>query len=363
MNNMVDYVRAYQDSFAERPLTEVDSLVLSELAYLRYETFGLAKDAARRMALWQLSLDDYKDALYKHIFSKTQLREMVEAITTSRRFRQLVVLRHVNEVDESLDKQFSATTYQLDNDMLYVAFRGTDTSMAGWKENLNMAYMQMIPSQRDAVEYLNAIANDYGGSLYVGGHSKGGNLAVFAAACCTPATQSRIAAVYDHDGPGFQREFLTLGGYRSIKQRIFRTVPEKSVVGLLLNHDAPTKVVDSKEHGVLQHSAMSWVICDNKFSTKDSVTKDAQAFAECLNSWMETLTMQERKAIVEVLIQILSASSPIALYEIFYSILRETPMDTGKLSHTVDPKDRQLLVEKVKELSKMMMETRKRLKV
>lgn len=359
MKNMVDYVRSAHEPFSDAPFSKVDSLVLSELAYLRYEACGLADEPARQLTLKRLSREGLHLALFAHIHTKTQLWELVRAVGASPRFSSLIASHYAAQTDIGEGKQFSATTYLFEKEGLYIAFRGTDTSMAGWKENLNMAYMPVVPSQQAAVDYLDAIARKHSGPLYVGGHSKGGNLAVYAAAHCDSNIQDRIVAVYNHDGPGFHRELFQQPGYHRVKGRISRTVPEESVIGLLLGHDVPYKVIASKERGILQHSAMSWVIHDGLFFTRECVDQEALGFAACLNDWLDSLDLAERKTIVNILFQIISTSSPLTLYEIFRAIVRKTPLSNIEMSH-VAPEARQLLAEKAYGLQTMLADVREK---
>lgn len=184
---------------------------------------------------------------------------MFQVVAESKRFGSIILDNYVNTTEPDMEKQFSAITYHLSDFLHYVAYRGTDASLVGWKENFNLSFSKNVPSQRAAVEYIEQIASGCSGSILAGGHSKGGNLAVYAAVMAKEETSQRLLAVYNHDGPGYLPEVFALEAFQAISNRIHKTVPQTAIVGLLLEHECYT-VVASNSFAFKQHGPFSWVV-------------------------------------------------------------------------------------------------------
>lgn len=348
MNNIISYAKTFHHSFDEKPFSQVDSLVLSQLAYLRFEHCGLDKPN-RFLQLGSLAAELRNQRLIENAASKSMMQEFMYALATNPRFRWLMAGHYTSNTDVQEDKQFSATTFMFEDGTIYVAFRGTDGTVVGWRENFNMTFMPVIPSQQAAAAYLESIAGMYAGTVYVGGHSKGGNLAVYAAACCSPHTQARIPVVFSHDGPGFQKEFFDEPGYSQIQSRIQKTVPESAIIGMLLQHQEPYMIIESTEHGIFQHKPFSWVVNHGQFSVKESISKSAQTITTSFNSLAETLDASQRKLIVDALFKVVSATTATTLRSLIYETLRNAPTVIKAISG-IDPETKQLLAEKLSAL-------------
>jgi hypothetical protein len=172
-----------------------------------------------------------------------------------------------------------------------------------------MSFMQPVPAQIEAKEYLEYIAEHTHGNIYVGGHSKGGNLAVYAAVKANKATKSRIAAVYNNDGPGFDSDFISGEDYKEIKDRIYTYVPQSSVVGMLLEHEESYTVVKSRQSGIMQHNGLSWEAMGNSFVKLDSVSEDSKVIDTSMKEWLSSMTPEEREGVVDALYDALSATN------------------------------------------------------
>ena len=258
MANMFDYLTWRGDlTLSQSPFQDVDSLILSTLAYVFFdgilsesmeETVTIAQAAelyfARPQEVWKSRVEEDWELL-KHL-------------AESERFSKMELCGYVNKLDFAAEKQFSALTILTGDGMAFVAFRGTDSSSVGWKEDFNMSFMDTVPSQQEAGIYLCRAAEYFSGKLRVGGHSKGGNLAVFAAAMCPEKVQERIVAVYNHDGPGFREGMLQREGYRAMLPRVQTFVPQSSVIGMLLEHEEEYVVIRSSQKGIMQHDPYSF---------------------------------------------------------------------------------------------------------
>lgn len=195
---------------------------------------------------------------------QAQMKQQLFLMAASPRFRDLLIYDHVAAFDETLDMQFAATTFVCPGRFAYVGFRGTDTTLTGWREDFNMAYTVPVPAQDLAARYVEAVAADsrLPRDLLLGGHSKGGNLAEYAALTATPTVQGRIAHLYNHDGPGFMPGTFSAADYAPLVGRMTKQVPEDSMVGILMESAMPTATVKATGRGFEQHSVYRWEVAD-----------------------------------------------------------------------------------------------------
>jgi hypothetical protein len=228
----------------------------------------------------------------------------------SERFARTRVTGHVNIVKSNPQIQFSATTFLLGDDTCFIAFRGSDDTLVAWKENFNMSFMSPVPAQVKAVEYLERAARAYPDrKIYLGGHSKGGNLAVFAATKCSDNVKGRIEAVYSNDGPGFTRKFINSAAYKSVKSKIHTLVPQSSIIGMLLEHEEDYEVVSSTQTGLYQHNALSWEVKGKAFVHLDSITEESKKIDRTLKIWLSEMGAERRRRITDTVYELLSSSS------------------------------------------------------
>lgn len=239
---------------------------------------------------------------------------------------------HANTYANSSIENRSQTTPNLacdtDNSFAYIGFRGTDTSVTGWRENFNMAFTSPVPAQEQAIRYLESIAPYLPKRLFIGGHSKGANLALYAALKASPEIQQRIERVYVHDGPGFKEGAISEEEWRRLEGRIHRSLPQESVVGLLMNCPVPYKVVNAQEHGLDQHSPFTWEVNDeyNDFSYAEKLSDGAQFFDAVFNKWLAQYSDSEAAAIVDALFRAIEAAGVTNASEIFFGGLKTIPL-------------------------------------
>lgn len=310
MATVLDYVKEYgKYSFREKPMTEVDSLALCQLSYLKYD--GLVPQVnENRKSVTLKSLaehQDYDKLFHDVVFPKAN-RELLEEMLAGRRFGNLKLNCYVNVVEKQWETQFSAVTYILDDGTVYVAYRGTDESIVGWKEDFNMAFLSPVPSQEYSVQYLNTVAGRLHRPFYVGGHSKGGNLAVYSAMKCDPRIQDRIIRVYDLDGPGFRPEMLEDGDYEMIAGRVVKILPHSSLVGMLFETDMRFQVVESKTFGLLQHDLLSWLVEGDALVRVNDIYERRKRMDNALNQWIFSLDEERVRTFVDTLYQVIEAS-------------------------------------------------------
>ncbi len=295
-SNLFDYLKKYQGvSFEEAPFNDVDSLAFSMFAYTLFD--GIVSNNKPVKLYEAVSKVDKNKIAKNDVFALARYKfalKMSKAI----RYKDLLLNNYVNIIDEVEETQFSALTIILDG-FDYITFRGTDETIIGWKEDFNMAFMSPIPAQNMAKDYINDRDNDK--MFYVGGHSKGGNLSIYAASMCDKSVQNKIINVYSFDGPGFNKEVLLSKGYKDIYNRIISYVPKGSIVGMLLNYHDDYFIVESKTIGILQHDSFSWKIQDNKFLLTDKLTLSSEITNEAIHSWFYSLNDEERKNLVNTI--------------------------------------------------------------
>ncbi len=305
-SSLFDYLNWRGDLLFESvPFCEVDSLILSLLAYIDFT--GFVDDQTRHEKKPPVFLTVTKDFLRAQngaipnmglIIPKETVTLLARSAKTAR-FGLIRPFAYVNKICDETQKQFCAISFLLGNGDVFVSYRGTDDTLVGWKENFNMSFMHPVPAQREAVEYLEAVAASTRGKIYLGGHSKGGNLAVYAAVKAKESTRERIAAVYNNDGPGFDREFIYADEYRAVRERINTFVPQSSVVGMLLEHEESYTVVKSRLTGVLQHNGFSWEVMGGSFIKLDAISEESKLIDRSMKSWLSEMSYEERATVVD----------------------------------------------------------------
>lgn len=316
MRNILAYVDEVQSSLVESPFNPVDSLVLSKLAYLDFCGFVVGLDGGKPTPIRALVDVQNADRLYENVPDGKNNRRLIAAFAGSARFRDTEMAFYVNHIDDDAEKQFSAITFLLPGDLAYVAFRGTDASFVGLKEDLNMAFISPVPSQTESVRYVNHVLDRLSCRLMTGGHSKGGNLAIYATALCNPYAQSRVERVFSHDGPGFSSAFLRSDGYQAMKDRIHKTLPQSSLVGMLLDSEEGYHVVRSNQIGIFQHNPLTWAVEGNDFQYVESIKRGAMRQSRIIRQWSDGQDEETRKVFVNALYQIIRASNAATYYDL-----------------------------------------------
>lgn len=322
-SSLYDYLNWRGDlPFDKIHVGEVDGLILSVLSYIDFTGFvSEDTDLSKKLPILLNVTRDYLRAQNGAVPNIGLLipKEIVALLARAAKTPRYGLIRpfaYVNRISDEEQKQFSAVCFALDNNDTFVSFRGTDDTLVGWKENFNMSFMSPVPAQKDAVEYLENVAAATNGRLYVGGHSKGGNLAVYAAVKAKESTKERIAAVYNNDGPGFDTDFVKCEDYRSIKGKIFTFVPQSSVVGMLLEHEESYTVVKSHSVGIFQHNGLSWEVLGNSFVKLDSITEDSKLIDRSIKALLKEMDANERELVAESLYDSLSSQGVKTLSDI-----------------------------------------------
>ena len=250
--NMVSYTKQYFGlDYDRKPFGEIDSLILSQVVYYNY--VGTAFDGPEFKISLADFLKEHPDGNMEWEMPLNEDEDLIRLLQMGGRHGNLRGCHYLAVKDDRAEKQFGALTFEIQEGLYYIAFRGTDNSVTGWKEDLNLSYQDVIPAQEDALAYGKKVMDQFDGDFYIGGHSKGGNLAVYTAMNLPEEKQKRIRAVYNHDGPGFAAHVYESEKYKRIRPLIYKTIPESSVVGLLWEEDENYKVVKTKAFGLSQH--------------------------------------------------------------------------------------------------------------
>lgn len=306
--NIVDYVESQMEDFETTKFNLVDSLVLSQFVYIHFNKVvpGLA-DYQESVRIGDLLKAEYIPHMLHNVRDAKSNHRLLLALGMSPRFRNIRMCFYSDSLNITEQKQFAAVTYLLDDETAYVAYRGTDSTIVGWKEDFNMAFISPVPAQQEGVSYLNAVAERFLHALMVGGHSKGGNIAVYSAMECHPIIQDRITCIYSHDGPGFKDEVFTSKKYACIKARIHKTLPQSSLFGMLLQHQEDYVVVESKQFWIMQHDPFSWVINKGEFQYTQGITGGAEHINTVINQWLSSLDDEKRELFITTLYSVIES--------------------------------------------------------
>lgn len=321
-SGLYDYLNWRGDlSFETVPPCEVDNLILSIISYIDFSGTVSDEFPQRKPAALLTATRNYlraQSGIIKNlglIIPRETITLLVRASKTAR-FGLARPFCYVNRICDKEEKQFSAVSFMLPGGSTFVAFRGTDDTLVGWKENFNMSFMHPVPAQEEAVQYLEYIAGHTEGNIYVGGHSKGGNLAVYAAVKASPVVKERIEAVYNNDGPGFDRDFIESEDYLAMRDRIHTLVPQSSVVGMMLEHEERYTVVKSTTTGLLQHNGLTWAVMGGSFIKLDAIDDRSRLIDSSLKAWLAEISAEDRERFVDELYEAVSATNAKTLSEL-----------------------------------------------
>ena len=355
MSNVIDLLRNDFSTFAQRKFNAVDALILCELSYINMPTYvpkycDNPKDISTVSINELLRIEDYS-SMFSSGSPKVDKfrRKLLLAVASSPRYRGIRVGEYLerfdeSNIDESLEQQFAGVTFDLSNcegidnpHTLVVAYRGTDSTLVGWKEDFNMAFRCPVPAQESAAEYLTSVAQRYSkrysnknffnklfarfskssvdlqnnnSNIIVVGHSKGGNMAAYAAMRLDATSQKLgdlVSKIYSMDGPGFASDVVDTSVFANVSSRIEKVVPQSAFIGLIMDTGVPYKVTVADSIGLMQHFGMYWQIKDGDFDYCDCVTPRALAVSKAANEWMMNLPFEERKRRIDSVYSIFSS--------------------------------------------------------
>lgn len=307
MASMLDYIAWRGDlSFSSSAPNEVDALIFSTLSYIPFR--GSVERNPEKPVLLRQAAREFFDIPDPEGYIRTQNDlELLKAAGESQRFGNIRIAEYRKIFIKERDTQFAAVTFLLDDGSIFISFRGTDNTLVGWKEDFSMCFRREIPSQKLAKQYLQDVLMDHSGPVRVSGHSKGGNVAVYAVSQSVPVIRERILEVYNQDGPGFSEEFLEDPGYRQILPILHTQVPQGSVIGMILNRAEPIAIVKSNQSGIMQHDPFSWEVQGNRLVAVDSLSGNSIFLQLTIKNWLLGMDMETRVRMVDMLFDLLTS--------------------------------------------------------
>ena len=318
MADLLDYLDWRGDiPFSTDPFNYVDALILAELAYVDFAGIVPGPENGDGAHPY-VSIDTVAQEFWKRhtpeeiersevLFRRAPL--LLKKLCSGVRFGGMYLAGYTNRISAQKNEQMAALVFYLEDGSAYAAFRGTDDTVIGWKEDFSFSFRKETSGQTSAAQYLSEV---FGKSdlqrIRVGGHSKGGNLAVYAGVRASYRTRRKILEIYNHDGPGFY-DLNGLGdAYEEMLPRIHSFVPETAVVGLLLEQVGEHNVVKSNNKGLMQHDAMSWEVLGPEFVTVTGVSDTSRMVNDILKNWLKEISNEERATFVDTVYKILDAS-------------------------------------------------------
>lgn len=308
-SSIFDYVMTQGNlSFQESEFNEVDALVLSVFAYLDFSSID-----AQEIVPFSEAIEGVNKLPEEFRFSGPTVDMMRSIVSLANdavktlRYRDMGVFNYTHITDEKEEIQFAAVTFILPDDTAFISFRGTDNSLVGWKEDFNMSFIYGVPSQIKATKYATETAKKVNRSTRLGGHSKGGNLAVWASTYLPKEYQESIIHIYSNDGPGFTKEFLNCPEYLNIRKKISFFVPVSSIVGVLMEHDEYTSICSTNPF-IFQHDPFSWRIDGTHLLYGEAKTLYTKQFERVINSWIRAMSPKEREELIDMSYNMLTSS-------------------------------------------------------
>lgn len=320
IHTVFDYVDWRGDlSFAQDPFNEVDSVILSMVCFLDFSDIVPAPHESGSITLREAMAQmprEFEGERRLGAILPDDILYMSHLAAESERYGAAELFAFENIIDEEKEMQFCALSFRLSDGSLFVAYRGTDDTIVGWKEDFNMTFLSHVPAQERAAAYLNQVAARHAGPIRTGGHSKGGNLAIWAAVHCNTAVRGRILRAYSNDGPGFTKEMLESEAYQTMRNRCINYVPQSSLVGMLMEHDDNYQIIYSDKSGLMQHDPYSWAVWRNRYLYLDERSPFGEQSDAAIRMWLGSMTAEEKRELVGDLFYVLESTGAKTLTEL-----------------------------------------------
>ncbi len=361
MNNIMDYLDWRGDiGFDQDGLNEVDNLIFSMVAYLNF-------DMIRGAQTIEEASKAYKDSKKRGTSKESRdfikkIERLLDKLAKTQRYRGVTISDYMYKYDHDNESQFCAMTFSL-GDWIYVAYRGTDESLVGFKEDFNMCFSAPVMAQKDAVAYLRQVLNKYRDQeVYTGGHSKGGNLAVYSHVGIDGEYRKRIVKIFNNDGPGFTEEILKTPAYRETAKKVIKLLPHGSVVGILMDDEEEYSIVKAKgDNGIVQHDGFNWDIKGTKFVKKDKFTDQSIRINQTLKLWLASLDREERNKFIDEFYGLIVKSTDASILGDISGKEIQSALAIVKNINSMDEESKKILVSAIKKLLKSTSEARGKL--
>lgn len=308
MANLETYLNNYGDMpFYRKPFNDIDAAILSNISYMDLE--GIVPEDKKTISLYDaiskfIYFCDYKEFLNRGFIQKDIYR-LAKLLLSKKRYTNIKMQHYARKVDEV--EQFCAMSFRLPNNQLIVCFEGTDHHLCGWEEDVRMAYEYPVPSQIDAISYLQKVVGFFDRNVIVLGHSKGGNLALVASMHVPTFIRKKIKVIYSFDGPGLRKKEFESNAFKKIENKLRHIVPNYSVFGLLLRHNDSFEVIRSSRKDLFAHSIFTWQVEDNHF-VPSKLSRLSKNLDESIIIWLEQHDDKTREKLSNALFQLLRKS-------------------------------------------------------
>lgn len=342
MENLKNYLKYFKDvTFEESAFNDIDNAIFASLIYLDF-----SKILKRPMSMKELGKKFFNEIDYKKVKSSPiivrRTIDNFEVLFNSDRYKDIIVSNYEKIVD--FEKQFGAIKFKHEL-FTYVAYEGTDDSLIGWKEDFDMIHTFPVPSQKMAINYLNKVINFSDKKIYVGGHSKGGNLAMTASMYANYFVRRKIVKVYNNDGPGFMESELQSRAYKKMLPKLVTIVPEESMVGILFGSLKEPRVIVSSGKGIFQHNINNWN-CYGPIFLKGNLSDNSKMIKMRVDKWLKKHNNDERKKMVDALFEMLKASDITSIKQGQFGVPKMLKM--LRQTKDMDKESRDLILEVMK---------------
>ena len=363
MNNIMDYLDWRGDiGFDQDGLNEVDNLIFSMVAYLNFDMIKGAQTIEEASKAYKDSKKRGTSKESRDFIKK--IERLLDKLAKTQRYRGVTISDYMYKYDHDNESQFCAMTFSL-GDWIYVAYRGTDESLVGFKEDFNMCFSAPVMAQKDAVAYLRQVLNKYRDQeVYTGGHSKGGNLAVYSHVGIDGEYRKRIVKIFNNDGPGFTVEILKTPAYRETTKKVIKLLPHGSVVGILMDDEEEYSIVKAKgDNGIVQHDGFNWDIKGTKFVKKDKFTDQSIRINQTLKLWLASLDREERNKFIDEFYGLIVKSTDASILGDISGKEIQSALAIVKNINSMDEESKKILVSAIKKLLKSTSEARGKLSI
>lgn len=345
MSNINDYLlwRGDLRIDEEHPFNEIDSMIMARLSYLIFHKIDLK--ATNTIEELSSKMSKYDDPEFNYLGD----RDLIVNLGKSKRFKDMIVSNYIHTEDLENEKQFCSITIHISYDEMYISYEGTDKTINGWKEDFNLAFLENIPAQLEGVKYLEEVANEYNyKKIRLGGHSKGGNIAIYSALYAPEQIKNRIIKVDNFDGPGMSSSIMKANDGNIVADKIDTYIPQDSVIGRLLEHKKPAIVVFSTAKGIYQHDIYSWqVLRDNVVHAADGLTQKSDRVNVAVEEWLKGTSPEQRKMCIDSIYELLSENEITSTIDLQSTLIRKTPL-LIKTYKGIPEEDRKTIIENAK---------------
>ncbi len=310
-DNIIDYaiLNAHKD-FNTLPFSKIDGLIFAQLSYLSFDNLvSDLKNGGKGILLSEIAESENYEEIFPLERTAERNKKLLNAVAYSKRYGKIRVNFYEDIFDPEKETQFCAITFVFPNGDACVAFRGTDSTITGWKENFNMLYTSPVAAQSHSVPYVDGVAEKINGKITLVGHSKGGNLAIYGGTMCGERAKEKIVEIQAFDSPGFNEEFIHSQRHIDIEEKIVKFIPEESLIGLLLNNRDNYRLIKSDGSGIIQHDPFMWQIADNDFVNGEKLYLAAQVFDSSFNDWVYGSEPEQREQFVEALFKMINVAN------------------------------------------------------